>query len=114
MRRTAFALAIIIAFVAVVVPTCRMVGCTMDMGAMMHGMGDMAAFSADCAGTLVMSSSPVAIVPSGADTLTLALVAAVVAALALLMPAMSVRPVFVMEPTPPPPPLPTRGERFRV
>lgn len=114
MRKTMLALAIVIAIVAVVVPTCRMVGCSMDMGPMgfMHfgGVG----FSSHCGGTWVTNVAPDAVVPSGADGLTLALVAMVAAALALLMPKMTASPVRVIEPTPPPPPQDPRGERFRI
>lgn len=109
------ALTIAVAFVAIVVPTCRMVGCSMDMGAMgmVHNFGQLS-FMGDCGGTVVASSAPSAVVPAGADALVLALVAAVFAGIALAMPRPDTGLVRVIGETPPPPPTLPRGERFRV
>jgi hypothetical protein len=112
MRKTAVALAIVIALVAIVVPTCRMVGCSMEMGFMSSGMG--LGFLPNCGGTYVMSGAPAAVLPAGADSLTLALVAAVVAAIALFRPRVATRLVRIIDAAPPPPPEDPRGERFRV
>jgi len=114
-RKTIIALAIVVAFVAVVVPTCQMVGCSMDMGYMpfMHGQADFN-ISSMCGGEWVASQAPSGIVPAGADSLVLALVSAVVAAVLMLRPQLASRPVRIEEFTPPPPPEEPRGERFRV
>lgn len=113
-RKTLVALAIVIAFVAVVVPTCQMVGCSMTgsmpWGHHMEGFG----FTSDCGGTYVTNSAPSAIVPAGADSLTLAVFAAVVAAVALSRPPLLVQAIRSHASDPPPPPEEPRGERFRV
>ncbi|TLM79505.1 MAG: hypothetical protein FDZ75_08775 [Actinobacteria bacterium] len=114
MRRTMLALAIVIAIVAVVVPTCRMVGCSMETGSMGLMRGCELGFWSHCGGTWVTNAAPDAVVPAGSDALTLALVAMVAAALALLAPRVAASPVRVIDPTPPPPPREPRGERFRI
>lgn len=115
-RKALIALAVAVAFIAVVVPTCRMVGCTMEMtGYMgfMHGGADLGFFS-DCGGTYLTSTAPSAVVPAGADSLTLALMSAVVAALALLVPRMTAAPVRISRAVAPPPPEDPRGERLLI
>jgi len=112
-KRALIALAIVVAFVAIAVPTCRMVGCSMG-GAMPFGNTDMAGFFGDCGGTYVSSSAPSAIVPAGADSLVLALVTAVVAAVALTKPPVLVQAIRVHDSDPPPPPEDPRGERLRL
>lgn len=114
-RKALIALAIVVAFIAIVVPTCRMVGCSMSLGsAMPFGDHPMVGFFGDCGGTYVTSSSPSAVVPAGADALTLALVSAVLAALALSVPRVRVQTIRVHASDPPPPPEPPRGERLRL
>jgi len=114
-RKTLMALAIVVAFVAVAVPTCQMVNCTMEMGYMpfMHGQADFN-ISSLCGGEWVASQAPNAVVPAGADSLVLALVSAVVAAVVMLRPQLVSRPVRIDDFAPPPPPEEPRGERFRV
>ena len=118
-KRTLLLLAVIVAFVAVVVPSCRMVGCSMDMGGSMsmtmggHLMG-MPVIHGVCGGETLVSSAPDAIVPSGADSLTLASVAAVLAALAFFVPRVATSGAFVVPTASPPPPIPVRGERSRL
>jgi hypothetical protein len=108
------ALAIVVAFIAIVVPTCRMVGCSMS-GAMPFGNHmDMPGFFSDCGGTYVTSGAPNAIVPAGADALVLALIAAVIAAMVLFSPPAVVQTVRVHASDPPPPPEDPRGERLRL
>lgn len=117
-RQLLLVMALLVALVAIVIPTCRMVGCSMEMGSSMsmagHGSMGGAVFNAACGGKRIFNSTPNAIVPSGADSLTLALVATVIAALALILPAVSTRRsgAFVIAPIPPP--LPVRGERTRL
>lgn len=115
-RKLVIALAMVVAFVAIVVPTCRMVGCSMEMTGYMGFMhpGSDAGFFSDCGGTYVGNSTPSAVVPAGADTLTLALTSAVMAALALFMPVVSSQPARVAYFAPPPPPEDPRGERLRL
>lgn len=110
------ALAIVVALVAIVIPTCRMVGCApMKMGAAMpFGHQPLASIFSDCGGDFVINSAPVAVVPAGADSLTLTLSAAVLAAFALLVPRMTVSRANAVAFVPPPPPEVPRGERFRV
>ncbi|MDZ4168319.1 MAG: hypothetical protein U1E26_01505 [Coriobacteriia bacterium] len=114
-RKALIALAVVLAVLAVAVPTCRMVGCSMDMGgARPFGMQMSAGLFSDCGGEYVFSSSPAAVVPAGADSLTLSLLGALVAAVALMMPAFASKPVFVVELAPPPPPEPPLGQRLRL
>jgi ABC-type cobalamin transport system permease subunit len=114
-RKALIALTIAVAFVAIVVPTCRMVGCSMSMGgAMPFGHQGAPGFFGDCGGTLVSNSTPSAVVPAGADALVLALVSAVIAALALFRPEASVQRVRVAAFEPPPPPDDPEGERLRL
>jgi hypothetical protein len=117
MRRMLLPLAIVVAIVAIAVPTCRMVGCDMDMGA----MGAMRIvpitgthMSAACPGQWEFSSGVASIVPRGSDSLTLTLVAALFAAVVLFAPQVVARPVLARVSNPPPPPEEPRGERFRV
>jgi ABC-type antimicrobial peptide transport system permease subunit len=114
-RKTLIVLTIVVAFVAVAVPTCQMVDCNMEMGYMpfMHGQADFN-ISSMCGGEWVASQAPNAIVPAGADSLVLALVSAVVAAVLMLRPQLVAGSVRIEEFTPPPPPEEPRGERFRV
>jgi len=117
-RKALIAMVIAIAFIAVVIPTCRMVGCSMDMGAMgamsMMPMGSGLAFSAACDGELSTTQGPVAVLPTGLQSLALALMAAVMAVAVFFSPPMASRLVLVPDATPPPPPEDPLGERFRV
>lgn len=118
MRRTAhsralIALAIVVAFVAIVVPTCRMVGCSMTGGAMPWGHSMIPGFFGDCGGTYLTNGAPTAIVPSGVDSLVLALVFAVFAAAALYRPRTVVQRIVSHSADPPPPPEDPLGQRFR-
>lgn len=110
-RRTLIALAIVVAFVAIVVPTCRMVGCSMMGG---RAWGDHVGIFGTCGGELVTTSAPNAVVPSGADALTLALVSVVILALALFSPRVRVQRIDIHSSDPPPPPADPWGQRFRI
>jgi hypothetical protein len=118
-KKAMIAFAVVIAFVAIVLPTCRMVGCSMSsMGGSMGGsmgMHDMGlSFNNACDGSMVTNVAPLAIVPAGAESLVLALVAALVAALVLFRPPVLVQAVRSHSTDPPPPPEDPRGERLRV
>ena len=114
-RKAMIVLAIVIAVVAVVVPTCRMVGCSMSVGSTMPwGHHSVPGLFGDCGGEYVVNSAPTAVVPSGADALTVAMMSAVVAAVALCAPRMASRSVRIAYATPPPPPDDPRGMRLRL
>jgi hypothetical protein len=117
-RKALIAVAIAVAFVAVVIPTCRMVGCSMDMGSMgamsMMNMGAGLGMSSTCDGEYLTTSTPLAVVPLGAESLVLTLLAAVMAAVVLFSPQMVSRPVLIVDAAPPPPPEDPLGARFRV
>ena len=114
MRRMLLPLAIVVAIVAIAVPTCRMVGCDMSMGAMPFVPFNGSHISADCPGQWEVFTAPSSTLPSGSYSLILTLVAALVAAVVLFAPQVAPRPVLARVSNPPPPPEDPRGERFRV
>jgi hypothetical protein len=114
MRRMLLPLTIVVALVAIAVPTCRMIGCDMDMGAMRIVPMGGTYLSAQCPGQWEFSSTPVSTVPNGSSAILLTLVAALVAAVVLIAPQSTSRFVLVRVSDPPPPPEDPRGERFRV
>lgn len=108
------AMAVVIAFVAIVVPTCRMVGCSMQMNgymAFMPGAG-IGIFS-DCGGQMVSSTVPDAVGSSSLEAITLAFIA-MLAAFVITRPTPVVQRITVHSSDPPLPPTEPRGERFRV
>lgn len=111
-KKALIALAIVVAFVAIVVPTCRMVGCS--MGGMPLGHMDMPGFFGTCGGTFVTNTAPNAVVPSGADSLSLALISLVVAALMAFQPKVRVMRICAHPSDPPPPPEDPRGMRLLI
>lgn len=114
-RGTVLAIAVVVALVAIVLPTCRMVGCSMEPGGVAPwGVQKVAGLFSDCGGEYVFGSAPYAVVPSGADALTVTLVSAVIVALALLAPSMSSHHAFIAESPPPSPPEPPLGVRLRL
>jgi hypothetical protein len=114
MRRMLLPLAIVVAIVAVAVPTCQMINCDMEMGAMPFVPFSGTRMSAECPGEWAVFTSPASTLPSGSDSLLLTLVAAIFAAVVLLAPQLAGRPLLVRVSNPPPPPEEPRGERFRV
>ena len=114
MRRFALPLVIVVAVVAIAVPTCRMVGCDMDMGAMPFVPFNGPHASAVCPGQWELSASPTAIIPTGTDSLILSFLAVAVAAVVLISPQRTSRVLFAYVGDPPPPRHDPRGERFRV
>jgi len=112
-RASYLALVVAVVFVAIVVPTCQMIGCSMN-GAMPFGHMDMPGFFGDCGGTYVTNSAPSAIVPPGADAAILAMLGALLTAIVLFRPPMLVQTIRVHESDPPPPPEDPRGERLRL
>jgi len=97
-------LAVIVALVAVVIPTCVMVGCTMSGGRMFVPFGSETTISAPCGGSYIFNSSPLGTIPSGIDALILSFVAALAATLVLFAPQPMVQPVRLARDGPPPPP----------
>lgn len=115
MRRMLLPLAIVVAIVAIAVPTCRMVGCDMaDMGAMAFAPFSGSHVSADCPSQWELFTTPASILPSGSDPLLLTLAAALFAAFVLYAPQLVALRVLARVSNPPPPPEEPRGERFRV
>lgn len=114
-KRALLVLIVVVAFVAVVVPTCRMIGCNMKMGAITpFGHHTLPGMYSTCGGEMVFNSVPQAVVPSGADSLTVALIGAVLAAVALLSPRSQSRFVPVRAQAPPPPPEDPLGTRLTL
>ena len=115
MRRLMLPLAIVVAIVAIAVPTCRMVGCDMgDMGAMAFVPFNGAHLSAMCPGQWEITSSPTGIIPSGSGPIVLGFLAALAAAVMLIAPQRTERLTFAFVGDPPPPPEDPRGVRIRV
>jgi hypothetical protein len=114
MRRLLLPLVVVVAIVAIAIPTCRMVGCDMEMGAMPFVPFSGPHASSMCPGQWEYSSSPSGIVPTGSDPLLLGFVAMLVAAVALVSPRLTSRPLLAYVGDPPPPPGDPRGARFRV
>lgn len=121
-RRMLIAMTMIVVLVAVVFPTCRMIGCSMEMGpngAMpisMHqlAMGDMFRITGDCGGEYVTSETFDGLVPTGVEALLLALMAALVGGIVFMAPRVRFEASRLAYATPPPPPLEPRGERFLI
>lgn len=113
-RKSMIATAVIFAFVMVVIPTCRMVDCTMS-GAMSwgdnaHGLG----IFGTCGGNYVTNAATAAAVPPTGYSVLLAMIAAALAATLLIEPPMVVERIRVHASDPPPPPEDPRGERLRI
>lgn len=114
-RKTLIAVAVLVAVVAVAIPTCQMVGCNMKTGAVMPwGNHALPGFFSTCGGTYVFNSAPSAVVPAGTDSLLVVLVAAFIAAAALVVPRTEAHFVLARTGAPPPPPEDPLGARFRV
>lgn len=117
MNKFALTLAIMMALVAVALPTSQLVGC--DMGIMPNGampfMPQGGAYT-DCPGDWVVNSGgQTGIIPTGIDSLTLMLLAGMVAlAVFVLAPGLRLSSVRDYRVDPPPPPEDPLGMRFRV
>ena len=113
-RRVAMALVVMIAVVAIAIPTCTMIGCDMGMSGGMPFMPSGTGMYNSCAGEWVTSSGPVGVLPSGAENLLLALGAAIVAVTVTLAPRQAAVPAWVLVAEPPPPPEDPLGQRARI
>jgi hypothetical protein len=110
------AVMVTIALLAVAIPTCQMIGCTMMCGGMMR-ISTLPGpwIGAACGGTWVGGGSQAATVPNGSFSALIALLAALGAAVLLMFsPNRAARLLFVAEANAPPPPLDPRGERHRL
>jgi hypothetical protein len=115
MRRLLLPFAIVVALVAIAIPTYTMVGCdTGMMGAMAMPSTGGQTISSACTGQWELSTSPAGIVPTGTSSLLLGFAVALVAAVVLLAPQRSARFALTFVGDPPPPPHDPLGERFRV
>jgi hypothetical protein len=113
-RRVAMVLVIMMAVVAIAIPTCTMIGCDMGMGSGMPFMPSGAGIFNSCSGEWITSTGPAGLIPSGGENLVLALSAVLLAAVAVVAPRSSsdLRPAMVAEP--PPPPEDPLGQRTRI
>ncbi len=114
-RKALLTLAIVVAVVAIVVPMCRMTGCSMSIGsAMPWGHHSVPGLFGDCGGEYVVNAAPSAIVPSGSDAITVALLWAVIAAVAAFVPRFAVSRVVAVGVNAPPETGVSWGERLRL
>ena len=115
-RKAMLAVMLVIAVIAVAIPTCEMLGCNMDMsGGMMRittipgpTLGNV------CGGIWVTSNSVAGVMPAELLNLLLLLIAAFAFALMAFSPRVEFRLARVSDANAPPPPFEPRGERFIV
>lgn len=112
-RRITLALVIVMALVAIAIPTARMIGCDMSMGGMPF-MPVGAGFYNDCPGEWVTSTGPAGVTSNGLLNLVLTLASALMVAAIVFSPSVSARPVRVVLGEPPGPPSDPRGQRTRI
>jgi len=113
-RKTAVALVVMIAVVAIMIPTIAMVGCDMGMGSGMPFMPSGTGIFNACPGSWVVSSSPAGVLPTDAMSLLLVFGAMLLAAAIVLAQRESVSVVVVESNDPPPPPEDPLGQRIRL
>lgn len=109
-------LVIMVALLAVALPTCQMVGCDMNGMTAMPFMPQGGAYS-DCPGEWVVNTNGSnGIVPSGTSSLTFLLLIALVAIVGAIFfaPMAAFMPVAAYAGDPPPQPEDSFGARFRV
>lgn len=113
-RKMLLAVMLVIAVLAVAIPTCEMIGCDMGMcGGMMRITTHPGPVASDpCSGTWISNSSIIGVMPAEFLSLLVVLIAAMSAALLLFSPRAQFQPVRLVEANAPPPPLDPRGERF--
>ena len=108
------ALVVMMAVVAIAIPTTTMIGCDMGMGSGMPFMPSGTGIYSGCPGEWATTTGPVGVLPSGAESLLLALSVAVVAVAVTLAPRRTAAPVRIMAAEPPPPPEDPLGQRTRI
>lgn len=95
-------LAVAVAIVMLMVPTCTMIGCSMSGGRMFIPFGEDLGMAQPCGGTYVVSRAPLAAGPLQSETtVTLAFVALIVA-FVLFAPRVEATPVRSARDGPPP------------
>ena len=110
MRKLSLTMIIIVGLVAVAVPVCQMVGCSMSPGGIPMSPG--AVFQGVCDGTLMVSPTPAGSLPPSSESLLLTIAAAIVAMVVLVVPPRQSRFVLLVAEDPPAPPEDPRGERL--
>lgn len=113
-RKALIALALAMVFVAVAIPTCRMIGCSMGGAASWGNNAVGLGFYGDCGGTWVTSATPVAAVLPSAYGAIVALLGLAVVAVAITRRPVLVEVISEHASDPPPPPEDPRGERLRI
>jgi hypothetical protein len=92
--RTLETLVVIVAIVALMIPTCAMVGCTMTGQSMFMPFGNALSMHSLCGGTYVVSKSPLSTGPVNTNaSLWLVTVAALVMAFSLVAPRAEADPI---------------------
>ena len=110
MRKLSLTMVLIVGLIAVAIPVCQMIGCTMSSG--MMPFSSMPMFGGACDGTTMTNTAPVGTLPPNAQSMILALAALLGAAIMVLSPpAVSSRMLVVAE-DPPDPPEDPRGVRL--
>ena len=108
------ALVVMMAVVAIAIPTCTMIGCDMGMGGGMPFMPSGAGIFNSCPGEWVSNTGPAGVLPSGIENIVIVLGAFVVAAAITLAPRESTSMVQARAAEPPPPPEDPLGQRTRI
>jgi hypothetical protein len=112
--KTLLAVMLVIAVLAVAIPTCQMIGCNMGMagGMMRISTNPGLSLGAPCDGTWVSSESVIGVLPSNFLSTLVVLLAVLGMAVLMFSPKLVSRPIYLAEANAPPPPLEPRGERY--
>jgi hypothetical protein len=113
-RRVAMALVVMMAVVAIAIPTCTMIGCDMEMNGGMPFMPSGSGIFNSCPGEWVTNTGPLGVIPNGAENVVLALSVAIIAVAVTLAPRRTTAPVRISAADPPPPPEDPLGQRTRI
>jgi hypothetical protein len=108
------ALVVMMAVVAIAIPTCTMIGCEMGMSGGMPYMPSGTGIFNSCAGEWVTNTGPAGVLPSGLENIVLVLGAIIVAVAITLAPHESHSMVRILAAEPPPPPEDPLGQRTRI
>jgi hypothetical protein len=108
------ALVVMMAVIVIAIPTTTMIGCDMAMGGGMPFMPTGTGIYNGCVGEWATTSGPSGVVPSGLQSLLMALSVAVVAVAVTLAPRETSAPARIPADEPPPPPEDPLGQRTRI
>jgi hypothetical protein len=108
------ALVVMMAVVAIAIPTCTMIGCDMGMSGGMPYMPSGTGIFNSCAGEWVTNTGPAGVLPGGFENTVLVLGALIMAVAITLVPRESSSIVQVLAAEPPPPPEDPLGQRTRI